>query len=67
MSDEMISADEAVNRALEMISKQRFADWYTTGKFDKFITGDLEHETGKSYKDCENEIKDDIRKFLHLK
>lgn len=64
--NENLGHEEIISRVYEMLFRQKFADWYSKGNFDKFITGDMEYETKKSHEECKKEVRNDIRRFLAL-
>ncbi len=35
-----MNEDEIAEKILNTLESQRFADWYNTGKFDEYISGD---------------------------
>jgi hypothetical protein len=55
---------EQLKKIRQLLSTQRFADWYTTGNFDKWTTGDLKHETQKSQEECDAIIDKDIERLF---
>jgi DNA-binding transcriptional regulator YhcF (GntR family) len=57
--------DEIVDRVLNMLEKQKFADWHE-GKFIDFISGDMKHNNNLTQEECRNLIKQDLAKMLHL-
>ena len=36
-----MNADQLAEKILNTLERQWFADWYNTGNFDKYISGDL--------------------------
>jgi hypothetical protein len=50
---------EVIEKILSTLSRQKFADWYNTGNFDKWITGDLP-------KVPQNQVKKDIAQMFDL-
>jgi hypothetical protein len=45
---------ELPEKVLDMLVTQKFADWYTNGNFDKWISGDLGEAKQKIIKDIQN-------------
>lgn len=57
---------EIITKLLWLFQSQRFADWYNSGDFDKYITGDLEHDAKISRQDAEKKIRSDIARMLQI-
>jgi len=55
--------DEQVNAVLRMLEGQEFYDFYN-GDFDKFITGDLQHDLNCSHEKVREAMKDRIKGML---
>ena len=55
--------EELADAVVSMFERQRFADWYSN-KFDRYITGDLQYETGRTHEECREEIERDVAYFL---
>lgn len=51
-------------KILNLISRQDFVDWYQTGNFDKFITGDLECEKQIKFESAQKIVLKDLTKML---
>lgn len=60
-----MNPEQIAEKVLEMLQKQYFADWFT-GRFEDFISGDMEYLTGKSYTECKAKILEDIQQLLRL-
>lgn len=52
--------DEVIEKILQGLTRQKFADWYNSGNFDKWISGDLP-------KIPDNQIQKDIAELFNLK
>lgn len=48
-----------IQKIKDALSQQRFADWYNSGNFDKWIRGDLPEVTDKT-------IEQDIARLFRL-
>ena len=48
------------------LSKQKFNDWYTTGAFDKWISGSDAAQDEEETQAQENAIRKDIEKLFNL-
>ena len=55
---------EQCKRIRQILSRQSFADWYNTGKFNDWITGDLEHRNQLTRVEGNAEIDKDIQRIF---
>jgi hypothetical protein len=55
----MLTKDDVIQKILNGLEKQAFADWYSNGNFDKWISGDLPAVTTE-------QVKKDIEKLFNL-
>ena len=55
---------ELPEKVLDMLVTQKFADWYTNGNFDKWISGDLVNWCGGSDRRQRTKIIKDIQNML---
>jgi len=58
-----MKTDELLNMIISMMQSQKFADWYTTGRFDEFISGDM---VNMSLDEQNNVIKTDLARMMRL-
>jgi hypothetical protein len=56
---------EIASKIIRMMEKQNFSDWYKN-QFENYITGDMEHDSGKTDAECREQIKTDIIRMLNL-
>jgi hypothetical protein len=52
-------------KIFEELTRQRFADWYTSGRFDSYITG--EYPKGHEDHVSKEEILKDIREMFNCR
>ncbi len=57
---------ETITKLIWLFQSQRFADWYNSGEFDRYITGDLGHNVQISKEDAEKKIRSDIARMLRI-
>lgn len=55
---------EQCKKIRQILSRQSFADWYNEGDFNRWITGDFEHEEQLTREEAEQEINKDIKAFF---
>jgi hypothetical protein len=55
---------ELLSKILSLLERQKFADWYNTGNFDAYITGDMEHSKGITYEEAKEIVLTDLQKML---
>jgi len=58
---------ELITKLLDVFQSQKFADWHAdTGRFGRYITGDMQYEDGLSHQECVKIIRRDIAQFLKI-
>jgi len=56
-----------VTKVLEMLEGGRFEKWYGPGgNFDRYVTGDMEHEDKLTHAQAKEKIREELRKMLGL-
>lgn len=55
-----MNEDQVIEKIFQTLLRQKFADWYNSGRFDQWISGDLPGIE-------DEEIKEDIRNLFGLK
>lgn len=55
---------EQCKKIRAILSRKHFADWYNTGEFNDWITGDLEHNEELTREEANREIDKDIQQIF---
>lgn len=61
---ELAQRQEFTRKVFNMLFQQKFADWYLKGKFDSFISGEMEHTTKKSHHKCKEVVMEELYNFI---
>jgi hypothetical protein len=58
---------ELITKLIWLFSNQKFVDWHAdSGKFGRYLSGDMQHEEGLSHRECTEIIRRDIARFLEI-
>lgn len=57
---------QILDRVMDMLGGQKFHDWYNTGQYNDFVTGDLEYNEKITYQQAESLVRQRLACFLQL-
>jgi hypothetical protein len=58
---------ELISKLLSLFETQKFADWHSdTGRFGRYMNGEMQFEDDLSHQECVNIIRRDIARFLQI-
>lgn len=59
--------NELITKLLWLFESKKFNDWFAdTGRFGRYIAGDMQHEDGLSHEECVAIVRRDIANFLQI-